>query len=192
MVNTMMKFILDKSNQFAVIALEILGIAIAWILLYQLNNLILNFFSINNYIAWIFLPAFIRIFAVIVFDWAGVIGLIIGAMITRDSASIDFWSVISLAIISGIAPLIAIKVCKFMFNLPKTFKGLSAHHLLIFTFAASVTSAGLHHFHFHYFKIDYSVQTFIAMMIGDLIGALVMLYLASFIIRLIRAHHNNL
>jgi uncharacterized membrane protein YhhN len=37
--------------------------------------------EVNHYVSWIFLPAFIRIVSVLLFGWAAVIGLIIGAII---------------------------------------------------------------------------------------------------------------
>jgi hypothetical protein len=191
MINTVVRFFLDKSSEFGLVMVQLFAVALAWITLYHLNNLIFSDISINQYVTWIFLPAFIRMLAVMVFDWAGAIGLILGAIITRDPANNDMVSMFALATISGLAPFISMKACQFMFKLPYSFEGLRAHHLFTFAFAGSVTSAGLNHFHFNYFGFDCSLDTFIPMLIGDFVGTLIMLYLAAFFLRLIRLNYQR-
>jgi len=68
-----------KVCQFLV---QSLMVSLTWILLFYLNALIFQTLSINHLVSWIFLPACIRLLSVLIFEWAGVFGLFLGALVT--------------------------------------------------------------------------------------------------------------
>lgn len=155
--------------------------AIAWSLLYHFNQSIFETIKVNQFITWIFLPAFIRMLAVMIFGFPGALGLMLGAFITRDISSVEWMQPLFLSLISGLAPYLSMLYCQRAFGLPTTLRGLHPQHLFVFAFAGSVTSAGLNHFYFYFSSLDCNMYTFITMLVGDFIGTLLMLYLAALV-----------
>lgn len=179
-------------NAISIFVLQALSVSLAWGLLFQLNQYLFSEISVSPLVCWIFLPAFIRMLAVMIFEWAGVFGLVLGAYITGDFSSNQHFTPLILALISGIAPFISMKFCQKSFHLPESFDGLSPHHLFIFAFAGSVVNTGLNHTFYHVSGMDYSLfMTFIPMLVGDFIGTLLMLYLAAIMIRSLRFYFQN-
>lgn len=172
--------------------MKVLFVALSWVLLFQLNNYLFSGISVSNLVCWIFLPAFIRMLAVMIFEFAGALGLVLGAYISRDLTLAHSLTPIVLALISGIGPYLSMKLCQRSFSLPESFDGLRPQHLFIFAIAGGVVNAGLNHVYYHIAKIDYSVtNTLIPMMIGDFIGTLLMLYLAALIISALRYYFQS-
>ena len=99
---------------------EAIGVAIAWTLLFKLNMWAFKSLEVNHFVSWIFLPAFIRILSVLLFGWAAVTGLIIGAIITSNPADIGHTTPYVLALISGVGPMIAVRFCENVLKLPQT------------------------------------------------------------------------
>lgn len=175
-------------NQFSIFVIQTLSIAFAWVILYHFNQFIFDDLAINKYITWIFLPAFIRMLAVMVFEWSGVAGLIIGAYITRDLHTSSAVTPIIFALISGLAPYFAMRCCQYFFKLPHSFEGLKAQHLFVFAFTGSFTCVCLNHFSFNYFGMDCTFFTFSTMLIGDFSGTLLMLYTAALSLKLLKPY----
>ena len=47
---------------------------------YYFNELLTKYFSLNNHVSWLFLPAGIRIILILVFTYTGAIGLSIASL----------------------------------------------------------------------------------------------------------------
>ena len=176
------------SYQFAVIIIQTLSVALAWVVLYHFNQYIFDDLVINRYITWIFLPAFIRMLAVMVFEWAGVAGLILGAYITRDLHSSSVLTPLIFALISGLAPYFAMRFCQRILHLPQSFEGLKGYHLFVFAFFGSLVTVCLNHLSFNYFAMDCNLYTFTSMLVGDFVGALMMLYSAAFMLKFLKPY----
>ena len=67
-----------KPNSFSILWIEVGGVALAYWLLYDLNAWFFASFSFTATVAWIFLPAAIRVIAVLLLGWRGFAGLFIG------------------------------------------------------------------------------------------------------------------
>jgi hypothetical protein len=175
------------ANIVSIFVMQALFVSLAWSLLFQLNQFIFADISVNKLVCWIFMPAFIRMLAVMIFDWAGVFGLVFGAYITRDLSIANTLTPFMLALISGVGPYVSMRFCQKSFHLPESFDGLRPQQLIIFAFAGSVVNTGLNHFYYQFSGIAYSLEkTFIPMMVGDFVGTLLMLYFAALIIRTLR------
>jgi hypothetical protein len=166
------------------------GVAAAWVLLFEVNRWLFADAAVSSYVSWIFLPAAIRMLAVLLFEWAGVLGLLVGGFL---SAQIDFdmgaGEALLLSTLSAIGPMIAYIVTRRWFGLPRELSGLTPRHLLVFAIAGSLSSTLLHQ---GYFFLNETSDTqpldAIPMFVGDMVGTLVVLYLASAILRLARRH----
>jgi hypothetical protein len=166
------------------------GVAIAYLLLYELNHWLFAQLTLNSHVSWVFLPAAIRMLAVMLFEWSGVLGLFVGALLcvwfNPDMIS-GPGETTTVAALSAIAPMLAYVGVRRHFDLPRELTGLTAGHLTGLAIASGVTNAVLHQGYFFLVgKPGTQLVDVVPMFVGDVIGAVLMLYLAASILRLLR------
>lgn len=163
---------------------EAIGVAIAWTLLFKLNMWAFKSLEVNHFVSWIFLPAFIRILSVLLFGWAAVTGLIIGAIITSNPADIGHTTPYVLALISGVGPMIAVRFCEYVLKLPPTLIGIRPSHLFIFAITGAFVNISLNGYYFALHQLpSHPITCLSPMFIGDMLGSIIMLYVASFTLK---------
>jgi hypothetical protein len=168
----------------------IIGIVVLWYALYQLNSAIFKHADINDYVAWVFLPAILRLVCVLLFGMIGVVGLFIGSFVTLLNLTDDLLDLTLISLASSFSPYLAVLLCKKLLKIPYNLTDLSAINLLVMTFIAAVFSSGIHSLYFWYAN---SPIYFTQMFIGDLIGSFLGLYtLKYFLNRLVFAKNSNL
>jgi len=168
---------------------SVIGIALAWILLFSLNNLAFSHLELSHFVNWIFLPAGIRLVAVLLFDSVAIVGLFVGAMVTSDFSHTSLPHAIVIAAISAINPYIAVNISKYFLQIDGLLSNLKAPQLLILCSTAAVFNSLAHELYFNSIKLDNTpLSNSITMMIGDFFGCLIMLYLLSIAIKLIRKY----
>ena len=122
--------------------LTALGVAAAWTLLFELN---LAWFAATEHSAranWIFLPAALRLLAVLLFGDVGAIGLVIGAFYTLPPlASGELVHGMVLAGTSGLAPLIAVGIGRRHFAIASDLAGLRALHIVVLAISCAAANA---------------------------------------------------
>jgi len=162
-------------------------IALAWIVLYKANFWLFASAEVNSHISWIFLPACLRIVAVMVWRGAGAAGLWMGALFTSS-----IWSggpvVNELlgATISALAPVLAVTFCTEWLGLNSRLEGLKARHVLQFALTGALANTLLQNFYFYMSGMQPSlIEGMLPMLIGDLVGTLVVLYGVSAVLRLV-------
>lgn len=173
--------IIKESRRFI---FEAIGVAIAWTLLFKLNMWAFKSLEVNHFVSWIFLPAFIRILSVLLFGWAAVTGLIIGAIITSNPADIGHTTPYVLALISGVGPMIAVRFCEYVLKLPPTLIGIRPSHLFIFAITGAFVNVSLNGYYFALHQLpSHPITCLSPMFIGDMLGSIIMLYVASFTLK---------
>jgi hypothetical protein len=161
-----------------------IGVAIAWTLLFKLNMWVFKSLEVNQFVSWIFLPAFIRILSVLLFGWAAVVGLIVGAIITSNPADAYHTTPYVLAMISGFGPMIAVRFCEYVLKLPPTLIGIRPSHLFIFALTGAFVNVSINGYYFAINQLPANPITCLSpMLIGDMLGSVIMLYIASFILK---------
>jgi hypothetical protein len=161
-----------------------IGVAIAWTLLFKLNMWVFKSLEVNQFVSWIFLPAFIRILSVLLFGWAAVVGLIVGAIITSNPADAYHTTPYVLAMISGVGPMIAVRFCEYVLKLPPTLIGIRPSHLFIFALTGAFVNVSINGYYFAINQLSADPITCLSpMFIGDMLGSVIMLYIASFILK---------
>jgi len=174
-------------TQLLVLVASVVAVALLWVLLFRLNRWALSSFEVTVFISWIFLPAAIRVLAVMVCDWAGALGLFVGALFTHQTdpaASLSDGLV--LAFLSATGPLLACWLCTRLLSLPTTLTGLSARQLLVFATMGAVFNAVPHNIYFYLSgSMASPIEGLVPMFLGDLLGTAVVLYAVSFTLRLI-------
>ena len=163
------------------------GVAVAWYLLYHLNQWLFASFSVSEQVNWIFLPAAIRMLAVVLFGWAGVLGLFLGALVTNQLfGEVSPVSAVTVSALSALGPWLAFRVCTQWLHLPDDLAGLKPHHLLILSAVGAFFICVPHCIFFYLSGISPNLWSdLIPMFTGDLVGTLVMLYAASLLIKLL-------
>lgn len=165
----------------------VVGIAVAWVVLFQLNMSLFSNLLHTHYISWIFLPAGLRLAAVLLFDEIAVLGLFIGALISGVILNSGLTTLIVLSFISAINPYISVNITRYLLKVDASLSSLSAHQLLTLSFTSALFSGICHNIYFYITRM--SNQPFndtFAMFIGDFVGCLILLYLFGLAIKLIR------
>ena len=167
---------------------QVLFVASVWVLLYVLNDWLFDQVAISAYASWVFLPAALRMLAVLLCGWVGVVGLFVGSLITGiyTHGLLDPGMLVVLAGLSALSPMVAFLVCTRWFGWRSDLRGLSATQLVVLSLLVSLCGAGLHNMHLLAIgAIETIGQTFVTMFVGDMVGTFVVLYTAKFLIGLV-------
>jgi hypothetical protein len=162
-------------------------VALVWILLFKVNAWLFASVEVNSHISWIFLPAALRMVAVMVWRWSGVAGLFMGALFTSSiwtGGSVVHES--ATAALSALGPLLAVMFCTKWLGLNTRLDGLKASHVLQFAVTGAVVNTLLHNLFFYTSGMQPTLMDgMLPMLIGDLLGTLVVLYGASSVLQLV-------
>lgn len=169
------------------IFLAIACVAGVWCLLYALNAWLFSYFNFSkNFISWVFLPAIVRLLAVLLVGWAGVLGLFLGAMFTALFTSgfeHSLLVVLCFALLSAAGPLLAVMLCVWGLKLKTRLHGLTAMNLVILSMVSALFIAIPHNLAFYFFGLTSNFLDGIGpMFMGDLVGTIITLYLVRLLI----------
>ena len=164
------------------LTIEVIAVALTWVLFYRLSLWVFSYFEYNPRVYWIFLPAGIRMISVFIFGWTGVLGLFLGSVITNDAQMSH--NVVYLAAISSLSPMLAIRLCKWCYNIPSNLQGLKGKQLMGFALAGAFVNGLFSSLHFYYSGISQSLDSFLPMFVGDLLGTIIIFYLSKVLIKL--------
>lgn len=174
----------DKINP--TVFFEVTGISLAYLLLYHFNAWFFAVTEFSSYIAWIYLPAAVRILAVLVFGWRGVTGLLIGNLLTSipmfGAMSLDAYIFPS---ISAFCPLLAVMAGTYMMKIRADLGGLKAWELIVFSLLGAMFNSIAQN---TYFLLSHKAGNWlpglVPMFVGDVAGTLIVLYMAFALLRL--------
>lgn len=170
-------------------------------------TLYLGFFYLNQFITvpledakgvnWIFLPAGIRIFLTLIFDYSGAVGLVIASLLINYIGfyELDLISTLGIALICGVAPLLGRHFVIHNLKIQPDLSNISVKHLLMIIIAYSLLSSGLHQIWFVSRGLDSgSWNHFIAMFCGDVAGSILFVAVIKYGIDLVKGRlgRNNL
>jgi hypothetical protein len=159
-----------------------------WILLFRLNHWLFSTVVISQYISWVFLPAALRVLAVLLLEWRGVQGLFWGALFTHSQLpTLNEPEPLILALISSLAPMLAIRVSARFLGVQGNLAGLTFAQLALMSLMGALISSVTHNLYFHWHFTDHTWLRGIApMLIGDMIGTLIVLYVCAVVLRRLR------
>lgn len=162
-------------------------VALLWMLLYGLNHWLFSVTEVSSFISWIFLPAALRMLAVMACGWVGAVGLFVGAMLTNQTDPTGaFGDGVALAFLSATGPMAAFWFCTRLLNLSKDLSGLTARQLLVFALTGALLNAVPHNIYFYFSgRMSSPIDGLVPMLVGDLIGTLIVLYVASLALRFV-------
>jgi len=156
-----------------------------WVGLYVLNDWLFDRLAFSEHVSWIFLPAALRMIAVLLAGWVGALGIFLGSLATciYFLGTSDPSYVVVIAVISALAPTAALLVRARFWGPQLNLTGLSATHLLALSTVAAGFTAIIHNAYFMMLgKVDAVASSMGAMFVGDLIGTLIVLYGAKWVL----------
>jgi len=155
----------------------IVGVAIVWLALFELNEWLFSHAAYSERAHWIFLPAAVRVLAVLLFGGRGAAGLMVGAYFTlphQEDADLIYESL--LAVSSGLAPLIAVAACQKVLSIKRDLAGLRGSHIAALSIASAVANAGLLNILMLVTgRHDWGTTLFATIIVGDTMGAAILL-----------------
>ena len=156
-------------------ALQVLSVACAWLFFYHVSVVWMAYLSFNDETFWVFLPAGVRLVAVILFGWVGVAGVFIGSLLTPDDVA--FSHVLVLSAVSALAPQLALLLGRRLLHLSATLASLNPMHLVVLTVMASSVNALLRVGILDLLNNPQPVFNVLPMFVGDLVGTFMIFYL---------------
>lgn len=124
--------------------ITVCGVALVWLTFFELNDWLFSQLAYTERAHWIFLPAALRVLAVLLFGGRGAIGLMIGAYLTLPHESPDDLAYeIALSLSSGLAPLAAVAICQRFFKINSDLAGLRGSHIIALSVANALANSVL-------------------------------------------------
>ena len=178
--------ILKASSQFL---LEVTLSAALYLGFFYFNQFITTPLEETKGVNWIFLPAGIRIFITLIFNYSGAIGLAAASLLINYIGfyELDLISTLGIALICGVAPLLGRHFVIHNLNVQTDLSNISMKQLLIIIIAYSLLSSGLHQIWFSTRGLDSgSWNHFIAMFCGDVAGSILFIAVIKYGVDLVK------
>lgn len=167
-------------------------------------TLYMGFFYFNGYITasiedaqgvnWIFIPAGLRIFLTLIFDYAGAAGLMLAALLINYIGfyQADLATNLGISIICGLAPLLGRHFVIHNLKVSADLSNITVQQLLGSIAAYSFLSSGLHQLWFITRGLDSGgADHFIAMFTGDMVGSILFIAIIKYGIDFIKQRSNK-
>jgi hypothetical protein len=168
-----------------------LGFAVFYVVLYELHRIMEPLVGVvDARVSFIFLPAFVRVVAVLVAGFAGAFGIFVGALFLGVGNGDSLWVATAHAAISALSPCLAVLLLQFAIRRSAGLFDLWT--LLLVAGFTSLLSALLHGAFWAEFEptaLSVGAHTVSLMMFGDLLGiflGFLLLRLGVALVRVIR------
>lgn len=171
----------------------VLVCAVVYFFAFQLNDFLFGDLQFSAGVNWIFIPSGLRLLLVLVLPWLGAVGIALSSCaINYLGASPDahLFNIVT-GVISGFTPLIARYVAIHAFRVHVDLSGLTGQNLFKASLLFALISAVTHQIWFVWqgATTDFVASTFV-MAVGDWLGTVLVLALASVVIKLYRRASN--
>ena len=163
--------------------------AVLYSALFFLNDRLTEVLKYDLGVSWVYLPAGLRLFLILIFGLAGAIG------IAAASFAISYFGVfppdlitcIGIGLISGFAPLLAKWVVIANVNISNDLSNLSLQKIVFCVLMYAFMSAGLHQIWFELRGLESgSLDHFLVMFVGDIAGSILLIALIKYSIDLLK------
>ena len=158
-------------------------VALAWAALWHLNDFFFNAAEVTPLVSLIFIPAVLRPVAVLLFGVPGAVGLILGAAVTTTVGPISF-PLILIILSNGLIALGSLTLMRqipsYRAELTADMAGLSLRTIITFAGLTALASTTTNSLIFSLSPtLSWTSGFSLSMLVGDAVGALLMLYLLS-------------
>jgi len=164
--------------------------ALAYTFLFYLNAWLTNTLVFGLGVNWIYLPAGLRLFLTLIFGLPGAIGIAIASFLISYYGDFphDLTLCIGVGLISGFAPYLARFFVFSNLRLESDLSNLNLPKLIACILIYATLSAGLHQLWFSAMALENTgtVNHFVVMFIGDVLGSLLLISLTKYCLDLLR------
>jgi len=167
-------------EKFRLNLLIITATVIVYMLVYSANDWLFKHIEFTQGIAWIYLPAGIRLISTLLFAEAGVLGILIGSLLTASLYTLfpgDPITTIGYSLISALAPYLAYRFTLQEMRLQRSLSNLTTTRLLACILLYGLANPLFQLMWFVLRGVSYHFWSgLIVMSIGDLTGSLIVVY----------------
>ena len=172
------------------------GTALAYFLLFELNDLLFPSLEFSVGVTWIFLPSGLRLAFILVFGVWGALGIAAASILLSAVYHFHGFGLTALGagLISGLSPLMARHMCIDFLKLQVNLAGLTAATLMKVALVFAMVSASMHQIWFSFQGLTENfLEAVMVMAMGDLVGTILVLYAAKFLLRFLPSpiHRSN-
>jgi hypothetical protein len=140
-------------------------------------------------VSWIYLPAGLRLFLILIFGLSGAIGIAAASFAISYfwAFPADLVTCIGIGLISGFAPLLAKWVVVSNIPINNDLSNLSLQKIIFCVVVYALMSAGLHQYWFVLRGLESgSLDHFLVMFVGDIAGSILLITLIKYSIDLVK------
>lgn len=161
--------------------LKTVSLAAIWYCVYVANAAIFAKVELNAHASLIFLPAALRVIFPLVFGSAGVFGLILGGyLVLPNDPDASLLHQITLAVLSGITPLLGIYAFKRIFQARTDLADLTPRHLFALSLLCGIAnSLILNCYLWATGNLLQPLRQITTIFLGDVFGMMLLLYATS-------------
>ncbi|WP_321880099.1 hypothetical protein [Paraburkholderia bannensis] len=169
---------------------SVLGTVAIYLLTLWVDERLFLHSGFPRFVEWIYLPTGIRLLSTLLLGMDGAIGLLIAALL------VDFFHyfphdpvrAVAGAIISSVGPYAVYRLALERYGLKASLANLTPRRLLVLALAVAFTNSTLHHIWFALAGTTPNLLESYSMMFGgDLLGALILLYIVKGLLTLLPA-----
>jgi hypothetical protein len=167
----------------------VVGTFIAYTALYFVNEWFFSSLQFSPGVNWIYLPSGFRLMFVLIFVESGAIGVALASMFLSSLFTFkgDLISVLVTGLISGFAPYLARYVCHDKMGMDLELRDLTARKLISVAVVFALLSASMHQVFFSWRgQTKNFISSTAVMTVGDIVGTILMLYVAKLVLLGIR------
>ena len=162
--------------------------ALAYSTLFFINDWLTEALKYDLGVSWIYLPAGLRLFLILIFGLPGAIGIAIASFTISFFGDFlpDLVTCIGIGVISGFAPLLAKWVVVSNIPINNDLSNLSLQKIIFCVVVYAFMSAGLHQYWFVLRGLESgSLDHFLVMFVGDIAGSILLIALIKYSIDLV-------
>jgi hypothetical protein len=163
--------------------------ALLYSVLFFFNDWITETLKYDLGVSWIYLPAGLRLFLILIFGLAGAIGIAVASFAISYFGVFppDLLTCIGIGLISGFAPLFAKWVVVSNTYISNDLSNLSMQKILLCIVIYALMSSGFHQYWFMLRDLESgSINHFLVMFAGDVAGSILLIALIKYGIDLMR------
>lgn len=180
---------LSSPTSYRMLLLITLGSALSYYAVFQLNFFLFDWLEFSNGVNWIFLPSGLRLLIILVLNTQGAVGIMVGSAFinyTQGTSEDHVFNLVT-GVISGGAPWLARILSEDMLKLETNLTGLTSQGLFKLSVLFAAISATTHQiWYFWVGRTENFVASTLAMAMGDWLGTVLILSVATLVLKFLR------
>jgi len=180
---------MTSTRKFSLFTVGVFISAALYAILFFLNDWLTDTLKYDLGVSWIYLPAGLRLFLILIFGLAGAIGIAVASFAISYFGVFppDLVTCIGVGLISGFAPLLAKGLVVSNVPINNDLSNLSIQKIILCVVVYALMSAGLHQYWFEVRDLESgSLSHFLVMFIGDIAGSILLIAIIKYSIDLLK------